>query len=187
MRSIIGYDPLSQIHMIDAPHTPNAATGPVPAGMQPSQPGHACPGVPFLMGSETLHIVSILDSFIGTPFLWNGESRSGADCGGLAVAVLRALYGPQVPGRPAPVIPSRPDLYAPVVERWLRDHFIPVPPEALMPADVLHFRLSRGPHISVYYPADRHLNNIMGAPARLSPLRPWLRYLTGAFRFKGAN
>lgn len=135
-------------------------------------------------------IVDRARGWIGTPYRHQASLKGvGCDCLGLLRGVWRELYGAE----PEAVPPYAPDWAEGECVETLRDglarHLMAVPDDAVVPGDVVLFRLHRrGPakHCAIVGGADGALTLIHAAQGRrvreeaFSPA--WRRRLAFAFR-----
>ena len=88
------------------------AATPAAAGNPPANPGAQA-------------LLSQLDTYVGTPYVLGGTSRSGIDCSGLIVAAMRDL------GKPLPAGVR--------TAQQLHNYSQPVAPQAVQPGDLVFF------------------------------------------------
>lgn len=80
-------------------------------------------------------LMRVIDTWIGTPYKYGGESRSGADCSGFVKAVYSEVYGISLPRTTQAMLESA---------RGIN-------PDQLRPGDLVFFEISRKNfHVGIY-------------------------------------
>lgn len=135
-------------------------------------------------------IVAEARAWIGTPYLHRASCRGhGSDCLGLVRGVWRAVIGAEPQGLP----PYAPDWAEATKAEQMADaaarHMRAVPPESILPGDVLLFRWRAGfpaKHAAILVAPERMVHAHDGAAVAEVCLAPWWRRrLAFAFAFPG--
>lgn len=92
------------------------------------------PGKP-LADKEKERLMQVINSWIGTPYKYGGESRSGADCSGFVKAVYSEVYGVALPRTSQAMLEASQG----------------IAPERLRPGDLVFFEISnKNYHVGIY-------------------------------------
>ena len=133
-------------------------------------------------------VVAAATAWLGTPFVHQGSCRgAGADCLGLVRGIWRDLIGNEPCSVPAYGVHAADLGGHDALLTGLQEHFTAVDEGALLPGDVLAFRMrERGPaqHVGVLTAPDAFVH----AYARYGVVRSaygahWRRKLVASFRF----
>ncbi|MGC8864539.1 MAG: C40 family peptidase [Bacteroidales bacterium] len=80
-------------------------------------------------------LMSVIDSWVGTPYKYGGETRSGTDCSGFVKAVYSEVYGISLPRTSQAMLESAQG----------------IDPDQLRPGDLVFFEISlKNYHVGIY-------------------------------------